>query len=186
MSSSILFASSNRHKFSEARDILATYGVDLGFFDCDIDEIQSESVERIARLKSIQAFGLCNAPVLVEDAALHIDALGGFPGPYSSYVFGTIGNSGILRLLEGCRRDARFLSVISYCDHTMKPETFAAEVRGTISYDVCGSGWGYDPIFVPDGHTLTYAQMTDKNRVSHRRAALLRFATWLGSRADGR
>lgn len=125
----------------------------------------------------MQAFGLCGAPALVEDAALHIDSLGGFPGPYSSYVFGTLGNRGVLKLV-GRNRQARFVSAASYCDGAMRPRTFLAEVLGDISAGEAGAGWGYDPIFIPRGHPLTYAQMGDKSRVSHRRAALEKFARW--------
>ena len=180
-SSSVLFASSNGHKFAEAREILAGFGIDAVHFPCDIEEVQSDDIETIAGKKSVAAFGMCQRPVIVEDAALHIEALGGFPGPYSSYIVGTLGNGGILRLV-GQNRKATFTSVVSYCDRTLKPRTFRAQVPGTISREIRGQGWGYDPIFIPNGRTETYAQIPDKNQVSHRYAALRSFATWSGTR----
>lgn len=175
-SSSVLFASSNSHKFSEAREILAALGIDVGHLRCSLEEVQSDSIERIAEAKAEAAFALCGGPVLVEDAALQIDALGGFPGPYSAYVFRTIGNAGILKLLGGSRA-ATFVSAVSYRD-AAGGRTFRAEVAGAIPHEECGSGWGYDPIFMPEGRDTTYAQMAGKNSVSHRYRSLQKFARW--------
>lgn len=179
-SSSLLFASSNRHKFEEARDILAAFGVELNLLRCQLEEIQSYSILDIAERKSAAAFALCGKPVIAEDAALHIDSLGGFPGPYSSYVFATIGNAGILKLV-GRSRSARFASAVAYCDGA-KPVSFCAAVSGRISDAARGRGWGYDPIFIPRGETRTYAQMPDKNTASHRHASLRKLARWLRTR----
>ncbi len=180
-SSSILFATSNKHKFAEAREILSEFGIVLEALSCEIEEVQSDSLVEISKKKAALAFGMCSRPVLVEDAALSIDALGGFPGPYSSYVFSTIGNKGILKLVGGSR-SASFASVVSYCEQAGMPCAFSAAVPGHIAKAAQGSGWGYDPIFVPRGCSGTFAEIPDKNKFSHRRMALTKFVNWLGTR----
>lgn len=172
----LYFASSNRHKYSEAKEILSKFGLDLGFFEFAPVEIQSDSILEIATQKSLDAYKSCKKPVIVEDDGLFIPALGGFPGPYSSYVFKTIGNSGVLDLVKS-KRNAEFHSVISYCDGK-KPILFRGVITGAISKKQRGKGWGYDPIFIPKERTKTYAELDDKNTLSHRYRALAKFARW--------
>ena len=139
---------------------------------------------KIAKQKSIDAFSLCEQPVIVEDAGLFIDSLSGFPGPYSSFVFSCIGNEGILKLLEEKKdRTAKFLSVIVYCDKNIKePKIFKGRTIGRISNTIHGTkGWGYDPIFIPgndDGKSKTYSTIQNKNKISHRYKSLQKFALW--------
>lgn len=175
----LFFASSNTHKYEEANRILESFGISLGFFKPEIDEIQSDDIKHIARKKSEASFKLCKKPVIIEDDGLFIDFLSGFPGPYSSYVFGTIGNSGILRLLSGStKRNAKFQAVIAYCD-SKESEIFSSKVHGTISKETRGTGWGYDPIFVPRNYSKTFAQLEQKkDKLSHRYKALCKFAKW--------
>ena len=172
----LYFASSNKNKYSEAKEILSKFHLNLGFFEFAPVEIQSNSILEIATQKSLDAYLSCKNPVIVEDDGLFIPALGGFPGPYSSYIFKTIGNEGILNLVKS-KRNAEFHSVIAYCDGK-KPVLFQGVIRGAISKKQRGKGWGYDPIFIPRGRTKTYAELDDKNALSHRYAALGKFARW--------
>ncbi len=128
----LFFVSSNRHKYQEAKKILDSFGIKLGFFKFDLEEIQSNSLKVIASKKAKDAFSKCNKPVIIEDDGLFIDSLYGFPGPYSSYVFKTIGNKGILNLLKNNRK-AKFVSIISYCDKKTL-QSFDAKLDGTISH----------------------------------------------------
>lgn len=175
----VLFASSNENKFSEVRQILGRLGVRPELYRCDLTEIQSGDMREIASYKADRAFELCKEPVIVEDDGLFVDPLGGFPGPYSSYVFETIGNDGILRLL-GTERGASFRSVIAYRDPAHRAMIFEGSVRGTIPDAPRGAGWGYDPIFVPSGAQRTFGE--DKHVMTHRRDALERFAEWFRRR----
>ena len=177
MSSSIFFASSNEHKFSEAKDILSKFGIKLQFLKSHLEEIQSDNMEEIAQHKANQAFSLCKKPVIIEDDGLFIKSLKGFPGPYSSFVFDTIGNKGILKLVSKDRA-ASFMSVIAYCEKEDDVMLFDASVPGKISKRTHGIKWGYDPIFIPEGQTKTYSQLEKKNIVSHRYLALKKFANW--------
>ena len=107
----VLFASSNKNKYQEAEKILGKFGIKVGFYKCNLIEIQANSIKEIANQKAIDAFLKCNKSVIVEDDGLFINALGGFPGPFSSYVFKTIGNNGILKLVK-TNRNAKFQSII--------------------------------------------------------------------------
>ncbi len=173
----VLFVSSNKNKFNEAKNILSKNGINLGFFKSSLREIQAESIKEIAALKVDEAYRQCNKPVIVEDAGLFVESLNGFPGPFSSYVFKTIGNSGILRLVK-TNRKAKFQSVVAYCDDKYGVVLFDAKVEGKISKNSKGKGWGYDPIFIPNRQNKTYAMLSNKNEISHRYKALKNFSNW--------
>jgi len=176
MLSSILFASSNKNKFEEAREILAKFGILLKFFKSSLQEIQADTLEEVAFHKSLDAFSRCSKPVIIEDDGLFIRSLNGFPGPYSSFALKTIGNKGILKLVKS-KRSATFQSVIAYCEKKDDVQLFKAEAIGKISQKQTGKKWGYDPIFIPEGQTKTYAQL-EKDLISHRYLALKKFAIW--------
>ncbi len=173
----LFFVSSNRHKYLEAKKILENFDINLGFVKCDLQEIQNGSLKKIATHKAFAAFNQYDKPIIVEDDGLFIDTLNGFPGPFSSYVFKTIGNEGVLQLVKKTRT-AKFVSVIAYCDKKNKCTLFEAGVKGKISKNILGNGWGYDPIFIPKGKNKTFAQLTNKNQISHRFQALKKFSNW--------
>jgi XTP/dITP diphosphohydrolase len=173
----VLFASSNKNKYNEANSILSKFGITAKFFKCNLEEIQAKTLEEVALHKVQNAFSQCARPVIVEDDGLFINSLNGFPGPYSSFVFKTIGIEGILMLIKS-ERKATFQSVIAYCEKKQDVVLFNAAMRGKISRKPRGEKWGYDPIFIPEGQNKTYAQLYDKNSVSHRYLALKKFANW--------
>ena len=172
----LYFVSSNNHKYQEAKKILSSFGIKLGFFKSNLEEIQSSSMKTIAKKKAKDAFSKCQKPLIIEDDGIFINSLDGFPGPYSSYVFKTIGNTGILNLLKKDRQ-AKFVSIITYCDEQIL-KSFDGKLDGSISKSQKGKGWGYDPIFIPINSTKTFAQMTEKNNISHRYKALKKFSNW--------
>jgi XTP/dITP diphosphohydrolase len=174
--SDLLFVSSNIHKFKEAKEILDFFGIPIQFFKLNLEEIQSNSIKEIAIKKAQDAFSKCKKPLIIEDDVLHIDSLDGFPGPYSSYAHKTIGNKGILNLLKQ-NRNTKFISTITYCDKNGL-ESFEGKLDGTISKSQKGKGWGFDPIFIPKNTKKTFAQLNDKNIISHRYKALKKFSNW--------
>ena len=176
----VTFASTNRNKYLEEQAILAPFGIRVDFAKIDLVELQSDSLEQIAKDKARSAFDSLKKPVIVEDDGLFIAALKGFPGQYTSFVFQTIGNAGILKLLSGSTdRLAFFRSIIAYTDGK-KVSISEGLVKGKISEIAFEGGWGYDPIFIPDGSQLTFAQLKqEKNNYSHRRKGLEKFARWL-------
>ena len=174
--SNLLFVSSNVHKFREAKKILNSFEIDVEFFKLTLEEIQSNSIRQIAIKKAQDAFSKCKKPLIIEDDGLHVNSLGGFPGPYSSYVQKTIGNQGILDLLKK-DRNAKFVSTITYCDkYCLK--SFEGKLDGAISKFEKGTGWGFDPIFIPKNLKKTFGELNDKNNFSHRYKALKKFSNW--------
>jgi len=182
----VFFATGNINKFNEARSILSPFGIAVGMLRVKGDEIQSDSLKEIAQASVINAYKRCRLPIFVEDAGLFIDALSGFPGSYAAYVYKTIHNSGILKLMENVKdRQAKFQSVIAYCDQTLcEPECFDGESIGEITLterkQQGKSAFGFDPIFQPFGSSKSFAEMTieEKNGFSHRAMALRKFAEW--------
>jgi len=180
------FVTSNVHKFMEARPVLAEYGIATTLLRFKALEIQDENIENIAETSAAEASRECNLPVLVEDAGLFIEALNGFPGPYSHYVYQTIGTKGILKLMRDAdQRDAHFRSIVAFCDTDGSLKTFHGEAAGKIAEEERGSfGFGFDPVFEPsEAPGKTFAEMTlmEKGRCSHRAKALRKFAEWYAS-----
>ena len=172
----LYFVSSNNHKYQEAKIILDSFGIKLGFIKSTLEEIQSNSLKEIALCKAKDAFSKCKKPLIIEDDGIFINSLNGFPGPYSSYIFKTIGNKGILNLLKQNRK-AKFVSIITYCDKHIL-QSFDAKIDGSISKSEKGKGWGYDPIFIPNNLQKTFAELNNKNELSHRYKALKKFSKW--------
>lgn len=180
------FVTGSLHKFSEARHVLAEYKVATALLNIKALEIQDDNIENIAKASAIDAVEKCGLPVFVEDAGLFIDALGGFPGPYSSYIYRTIGPQGILKLMDKVeKRDAYFHSVVVFSSSEKPPKCFHGRVKGKISREERGNlGFGFDPVFEPlGGRGKTFAEMStkEKNRYSHRARALRKFARWYTS-----
>ncbi|MCP8304522.1 MAG: XTP/dITP diphosphatase [archaeon] len=181
----VYFATSNKHKFDEAKDILADYGIDLKMVREKTEEIQDDDLRTIAVHALSKALEKDERPTMIEDAGLFVKMLNGFPGPYSSYVHRVLGVDGILRLMNHEEnRDAEFRSVVAFGNSPSIIETFQGVVKGTISLQPKGrSGFGFDPIFIPKGSKKTFAEMSleEKNHFSHRADALRKFAKWYTS-----
>jgi XTP/dITP diphosphohydrolase len=172
---------SSDHKYEEAREVLAEYGVELERLSIDRVEIQADDPELIAEY-SLKVLDV-DVPILVEDAGLYIDKYYGFPGPYSSYALRTIDNEGILKLMEGeTERGAKYLSAVAFRDGDTSV-SFTGEVVGRIAEEMRGTnGFGYDPIFMPeegDGRTFGEMSAAEKARISHRARAFRKLGEWL-------
>jgi XTP/dITP diphosphohydrolase len=176
----LYFITSNKSKFLEAQEKLKILNIKLVQKNLGYPEIQANTLKEVTRFGVAYIQKKFSHPFIIEDAGLFIDILKGFPGVYSSYIYHTIGCKGVLKLLEGTEigRTAMFRSVYGYKKPDKKPVFFIGECHGTISREEKGeSGFGYDPIFVPDGKARTFAQMTvvEKNNYSHRGMALEKF-----------
>ena len=185
----VLFATGNKNKLKEAKIILSKYPIKLVMAEHKKIEIQSESIEKIALYAAKMAFRDLRKPLVVEDDGLFISALKGFPGPYSSYIFKTIGLKGILRLLKNIHnRKAYFKSVVAYIDSRLsEPMLFKGVVHGNISSEIRGNnGFGYDPIFIPDGYSKTFGEISieEKTKISHRYFSFKKFAEWISKSID--
>jgi XTP/dITP diphosphohydrolase len=182
----VYFVTSNVHKFQEVRRLLVEHKITTAMLHVEAVEIQDDNLEEIAKYSAQDAVKNCGLPIFVEDAGLFVDALDGFPGPYSKYVYNTVGISGILKLMENIdQRNAHFQSVIAYSSPDEQPICFVGKVKGKLILNERGtSGFGYDPIFEPaDGDGRTFAEMTtaEKNTISHRAEAIRKFAEWISS-----
>jgi XTP/dITP diphosphohydrolase len=178
----VFFVTGNIHKFDEARRVLAEYKVATAMLRVKTAEIQDDSIERVAKASAVDAVKKCGLPIIVEDAGLFIEALKSFPGPYSSYVYRTIGTKGILKLMKNVeKREAHFHSVVAFSSLDEPPRCFHGKAEGKISREERGSfGFGFDPIFSPSSQSRTFGEMTtkEKNKYSHRAQALQKFAEW--------
>lgn len=177
------FATGNENKITEATFVLSQHKVQLkkleGFEKL---EIQHTNLEEIAKTAlSLIIIGL-NKLVFVEDSGLFIHELNGFPGPYSSFVFDTLGVAGILKLLEGSKnRKAEFRSSVAFGSNGKILAIFSAVTEGVIALEAKGEGgFGFDPIFVPMWNTKTFGQMElkEKSVYSHRSKALTKLVLW--------
>jgi XTP/dITP diphosphohydrolase len=179
-----VFVTTNEHKRREAQAILGVEleGVVLG--GRDVPEIQALDVAEVAAEKALRAYGALGAPdhpVLVEDSGLVVEAWNGLPGALTKWFISSVGNEGILRMLSGPDRSARAVCAVAVADADGRVRVFRGEVAGTLAPEPRGAGgFGWDPIFIPGGSELTYAQMGDaKNEDSHRTRALRAARGWL-------
>lgn len=180
----IVFITSNPGKLREARSYLGPLGVEVHGVKFPYPEIQADTLEEVAAYGVEWLAKRLDEPFILDDSGLFIEALHGFPGVYSAYVFKTLGNDGILKLMEGIEdRRAYFKSVVAYWDGEM--HIFTGTVHGNICLEKRGSGgFGFDPIFMPQGYERTFAEMTteEKNTISHRGRAFEAFSNWLRKR----
>jgi XTP/dITP diphosphohydrolase len=181
-STEVWFATSNQHKFEEAELILNDFNFTLKRLPAKGVEVQSDSVFAIAKQAAKAAYAKWKRPLFVEDTGLFVKSLNGFPGPYASYVAATVGPSSLLKLIKGnAVRGAEFVTAVAFCNDGSYVRLFAGSLKGCVSRRPKGTGgFGFDPIFIPEGETRTLAEMSpdEKSAVSHRSIALKSFGRW--------
>jgi XTP/dITP diphosphohydrolase len=186
----LVFATNNRHKVDEvSAKVGDTFKLltleDIGC-TADIEETGLTFAAN-ASIKSRFVFDNYHLNCFGDDSGLEIDALNGQPGVYSARYAGTHGNhaANIARVLQNMQgldnRKARFRTVISLIWNG-EERFFEGAVEGTIRHDAAGiGGFGYDPIFQPDGYDITFAEMSmeQKNQISHRAIAMEKLINYL-------
>ena len=162
----IIYMTSNKFKLLLAKKVLEPIGIEVENKVIDCPEIQSDSIEEVAKFSSKYASKELQCDTLKNDSGLVIPALKGFPSAYSKYVEETITEDGILRLMEGVKdRSAYFLEVLAYTEFNKEPIVFVSKTVGSIAYEKSGkNGWGFDKIFIPDGEDRTLACFSDDQR----------------------
>lgn len=176
----IYFVTSNKGKYIEAQAIFEQLvQKDIGY-----TEIQADTLEEVALYGMKDVAARLKGPVMLEDAGLFVEVLKGFPGVYSAYVQKTIGNTGILRLMDGQEnRNAYFKSVVAYAEPGMDTVMFSGVVQGQIGFEAKGEkGFGYDPIFYVDDVSLGEMDLAEKNQISHRARSMRALKKYLISR----
>jgi XTP/dITP diphosphohydrolase len=193
----LLLATRNAHKTREVREILGD-GFEVQDLTArpDLPEVDEtgETFEANARLKALSASALYDGWVLADDSGLEVDALGGDPGVRSARFAGedaTMEENRVLLLrrlegAEGNHRSARFRCVLALAWNGEVVRTFDGTVEGIIGKSERGAGgFGYDPLFLPEGAGRTFAEMTadQKHALSHRGRAMAALAHFLRAAA---
>ncbi len=193
MQHKIVFATNNPHKLKEIQSLLGNHFQLLSLkeigFEGDIPENQT-TLEGNALEKARYIFDKYAFPCFADDTGLEVDALGGEPGVYSARYAGPLQNYGaeekrsaanisklLAKLSGNPNRNARFRTVIAYLDGK-EEHFFEGIVNGSIIDVRRGSeGFGYDPVFIPEGQTGTFAEisLSEKNKISHRARAFALF-----------
>ncbi len=196
----IVLATRNKHKVDEIKEIIKIY-LDGELYSKleilsasnfpgvpDIEE-DEKTFEGNALKKAREIHKFTGLPTIADDSGIEVDFLDGEPGIFSARYAGKNAtdeqnNAKLLKLLENVpleKRTARFRCVIAYVEGEVE-KTFEGVVEGKVIFQPRGSGgFGYDPLFVPDGFDLTYAEMPKelKNRISHRARAVQKFVEFL-------
>ena len=190
----LVFASNNRHKVKEISHILDNKITLLSLEEINILEDIPEDeplIEGNALFKARYVYNATGLNVFADDTGLEIEALNGQPGVHSARFAGESKDSSaniakVLKMLEGIEnRKARFRTVIALIFEN-KEYLFEGIISGTIIDEKRGDeGFGYDPVFIPDGKNLTFAQMTlaEKNKISHRAIAFEKLKEFLNQNA---
>lgn len=190
----IVFASHNEGKIKEIKKLLAPYGIKVkSALDMNLPDVEEtgKTFEENSLLKSRTIAKLVNMPCLADDSGLCVDALNGAPGVYSArYAPNRDFDKGMEKLLAEMEkspnksRNAHFSCVISLSWPDGQYKVFAGQVDGKIAFHKMGTGgFGYDPLFVPEGFTNSFAQMSqeEKNKISHRGRAVEKLKDFLNN-----
>ena len=187
----ILFGSFNLHKAEECQALMqgiAKIRSCSEFPGLTEPEEPGETFAENALIKARYYHAMTGLPVFADDSGLEIEALQGAPGVHSAYYGGEHGNASqniarILQELAGVtNRKARFVTVIAFIDEQKTEHLFEGSIEGMILTAPVGNhGFGYDPVFVPDGYPQSFAEMLaeEKNRISHRARAMNSFRSYL-------
>ncbi len=184
----LYFVTENVHKYDEVSKLFHKESLNFQLKQCKLKtvEIQANSNRDVVIYKLNSVKDKISGSFFIEDAGFYVDEpLKGFPGVYSSYVFKTIGNEGILKLIDNFEETkAHFLAIIAFY---FKPEDeiflFEGVVNGKVSNKIRGTqGFGFDPIFIPyEMPDKTFGELTteEKNHISHRGKALAQLISFL-------
>lgn len=192
----LVFATNNPHKLEEIRAILGSKLeilslADIGS-DADIPET-AETLEGNALIKAHYVYDNYKLDCFADDTGLEVDALHGLPGVHTAryaYPDRHDPEANMVKLLEALRenndRNARFRTVIALIEKG-KEHLFEGVVEGVIAREKSGTqGFGYDPVFIPEGNSKTFAELGEdiKNTISHRARAVQKLAEYLASRHE--
>lgn len=187
----IIFATHNKNKLKEVQSLVPQSMKVISLDDLNMTTEIPETGHTLADNALIKArtiFKLYKKPVIADDTGLDVEALNGAPGVYSARYAGEPSNAEnnmnllLHNLQTTTNRAAHFKTIIAYIDSDGKEQLFEGRVDGTIIDDKRGDkGFGYDPIFVPEGSDKTFAEMSseEKNGISHRARALKTFSDFI-------
>lgn len=183
-----VFVTTSEHKLHEAEAIL---GLELRRAAPNVPEPQSLDFAEVASAKARAAREALNDPpvsIVVDDSGLVVNAWNGFPGALTKWFLGSVKLDGLLKMLSAFDdRSAKSVCVVAVSEANGEVHLFRGEVNGEIAAAPRGDGgFGYDPVFIPNGQERTYSEMGDeKHGVSHRNRAFSTLAVWLEDRPKG-
>jgi XTP/dITP diphosphohydrolase len=188
---SIIFATKNEGKIISAKRTLTRFGINVIHCSLDLPEPRSYDLELIATEKALAAFKEIKKPLIAIDAGFYISSLGKkfkFPGPFINPVLDSIGIKGILKLVEGKKRECEFKECLAFYDGYSLPMLFQSRVIGTLSRASRGENrkrsWSsLAKIFIPAGSNLTLAQMDEHQYgkwtvMRDTESSITKFADW--------
>lgn len=187
----LVIASHNRGKVAEFSTLLAPLNISVhSASDMKLHEPEEtgNSFAENAMLKAQHAVNATGLPSLADDSGLAVDALGGAPGIYSARWAGpdkdfTVAFERIRKELQGASEtSAHFVCMLALCIPGEQTQLFEGRISGALTFPPRGEkGFGYDPIFIPEGHQITFAEMNpaDKNVISHRARAFAKFMDYM-------
>lgn len=184
----LYFASYSADKFDEYRFLIGSYA-DLRWFKLTIEEIKTLDFDIMVRRKiQIVKEHLPYVPFLVEQTGIIVDAWHRLPGPTTGLFMEAVGNSGICQMMKGFpHREATAVTYLGYHSEDGEVDVFRGRIRGRIAKEPRGDrGYGWAPIFIPDGHDQTYAEMSFEKQIniSTRMRATSKFYTAVFKEAD--
>ena len=177
----VYFVTSNRNKFREVECML---GSELVMKPLDIPEVQAVEVKEVVTEKAKRAYEKIEKPLIVEDTGLYINALNGFPGALTKWMLERVGYEGVCKMLDGYRDRSAYAETCICLNDGKRCRVFSGKVYGTIPRHPRGdNGFGWDRIFVPNGHKKTFGEMgmDQKNSMSMRAEAARKLKQALGS-----
>ena len=163
----ITYVTGNWAKIASAKQHLEPLGYEIDNVKMETPEIQADDVTEVSKYSAKWAAEKLNVPVLKNDSGLFVNALKGFPGVYTHYADDTIGEDGLLKLMEGIEdRSAYFKESIAYCEPGKEPIVFEGITKGKIATESAGEyGWGIiDHTFIPEGEDKTLGCFPDEER----------------------
>lgn len=160
----------NRSKRDEIEFIFKNFNLNLQFLDFEVREILSQDVEQVVRSKAISAYTKWRIPLVVEHGSLRINYFNGFPGALSKPMWDLMDGKICTSIPPGVTRDAEVISCVGFCDGKIL-KTFMGITKGEISSEARGSyGFQFDPIFIPRGAAMTYAEMQLEDKMKYSQA----------------
>jgi len=174
----IIFVTGNKDKFGEAKQIIP----ELEQQDIDLTEIQGIDSKEIITHKLEEAKKVLQGNLVVEDNSLSFDCLGGLPGSLIKWFLKTIGNEGLVKITESFGNNkAKAAVVIGFSNTEGTTDFFEGSIEGEIVKPRGKNGFGWDPIFLPNGWSKTFGEMTfeEKNEISMRKIAFKKLKEYI-------
>ena len=167
---------------AKAKYLSDYFHIPVDHIKLDLPEIQSTDLKEIVEDKARRAFDIVKTPVIVEDVSLVFHELKALPGPLIKWFIETLGNDGLCKLVDSYNNKTATAKVMfAICDKS-GVRTFSGSIDGSITDTPIGKiGFGWDPIFIPDGYTETWAEMSndEKHATSMRKIALQKMSEYL-------